>query len=549
MSPYFGALDNLIVLLYLVAVITIGGYFYRGQLNLKDYFLAGRSMNWMVVTLSIFATGFSAVGFIGSPGVAFKENLLLLTAMFNMPLVALIILYVLMPFFYNLRLYTPYEYLERRFDLKTRTLASGLFLLMRGFLIATGMYATAILISETLGTNLVATCLGLGIVATVYTVLGGIKAVMINDNLHFFIINTGAVIAFVIILSNIDGGISTVYREATASGHLRLFDWSFNLYGTAYDSWNCIFGLFFANLVLFGVDQTVMQRNLTSRTNEDNRRAIIFTPIVCVPLSALFYFLGTALYVYYLQHPAQVDPDIAGDRVFIHYILTSMPAGLKGLLVVSIFAAALSTIDSALNSLSTVTSIDFVKRFRQGAADEEPSIGWARVLTLLWGILGTGLAGFWAATGGLSSVLESSINILSFYGGPLLGIFLAGMLFRRFTANGAFFGSLAGFSILCWSFFLPKAVEAYEWDLPGWILLTGGIHIFWFGALGLLATWIVGGAVSLLGKAPTRDKLRSLVIGDLPVETEPALPAIGSLEATANPKPGRRQFKNSRRFP
>jgi SSS family transporter len=499
------------MLVYLVVVIATGAFLYRGQRTPRDYFLAGRSMGWLMVTLSIFCTGFSSIGFIGSAGVGYKRDLILFSAMFNMPVVTLILLTVLMPFFYKLNLYTAYEYLEERFDLKTRALASGLFLFMRSFLTATMLYATALVFSETLNVSLFWTALALGLVCT-YTVLGGIKAVMIIDCIQFFIINIGALAALVTMIASIDGGFIGTLREASVSGRLRLFDWSFHLYGNEYDSWNCIIGLFFANLASFGVDQTMMQRNLTSKTYEVNRRATIMTPVFCVPLSLLFYFLGTALFVYYQQHPGLVDPNIAGDRVLVHYVLTRMPSGLRALMIAAIFAAAITNIDSAFNSLATVTTVDFIDRFNKKG--QKLSVGWARAITIFWGVFSTALALFWVYRGGLSSVLENAIVIGSFSSGPLLAIFLGGMLFRRLTANGAFYGSVVGLFMVCWTEFLPRLAQTYHWDLPRWLALTGGIHSFWYGALGFLSTMLFGSVISWFGSAPSPAEVKGLVVGE-----------------------------------
>jgi len=517
LNTHLTGIDAIIIVVYLVVLLGVGWLFSHRQTSLKEYFLAGRSMGWLVVLLSIFATGFSAIAYVGSPGVAYEYDLMYFSMMLNMPLVALVILFVLMPFFYKLGFYTAYQYLERRFDLKTRSMASGLFLLLRGFLTATGIYAASIVLTGITGWPQIVSILIIGVITTIYTAMGGIKAVMINDNIQFCIVNTGALIALAIMFSRIDGGLGEVLRVAADGGRLRMFDWSFHLYGGEYatnDSWNCIFGIFFANLAMFGIDQTIIQRNLTCKSYKTNIKVIIWTPIICMVLSFVFYFIGTVIYAFYQQFPDRISPDIPGDHVFIHFILSEMPVGLRGLMVTAIFAAAMSVLSSALNSLATVTIVDFVQRFKQGdALGAASAIVSAKALTCFWGLFATGMAVAWVYMGGLRSVLENAINIGNFFSGPLLGMFLAGMLFRRFSANGAFYGAILGFLLVCWSEFAPALFSALGWAMPAPIQLTTGIHPFWYGALGFFGTWLAGWLISLFEPAPA--DVAGLVVGDV----------------------------------
>jgi SSS family transporter len=475
--------DLVVVALYLAAVLAIGGVFARGQSSLKEFFLAGRSIPWWAAALSGMATMMSAVGYLGAPGQAFEGDWRYLQMRLAVIPALLITGFFVLPLFYRLEVYTAYEYLERRFDRRTRLLAAVLFLLLKLFYTGVAIYAPALVVAEMTGWPLLWIVFGVGGLTTLYTTLGGIRAVIWTDALQMVVLSAGIVLALWLAISRVDGGFSGIVSTAMEAGKLRFFDWSLDP-TVEFTVWNGLVGGTFYLVSQYAVDQAEIQRFLTTTSVEGCRRAMVWSLLANAALGVVLFFVGTALWVFYQQHPA--GEALQPDRVFPKFILEEIPSGLRGLLIAGVFAAAMSTVSSILNSLSAVVVRD-LRAF--GDDDAHAGMAWARYATLAAGAAATALSLY---TAQLGNVLVAAGKIRGFFGGVLVGLFLLGMLSRRATGFGAFWGVVVGFAGVS----LVAAFTPISW--------------LWYTAFASALTYGAGEALSRVSAPPERAKLEGL---------------------------------------
>jgi SSS family transporter len=482
MVPRVGA-DLVVVFLYVAAVVAVGGVFARGQRSLKEFFLAGRSIPWWGAALSGMATMMSAVGYLGAPGQAYDGDWRYLQMRLAVVPALLITGFLILPFFYRLEIYTAYEYLERRFDRRTRLLAAVLFLLLKLFYTGVGIYAPALVVAEMTGWPLLWIVLGIGILTTLYTTMGGMRAVIWTDAVQMVVLTAGIVLALWLAIDRVEGGFGGVVSTAMEAGKLRFFDWSLDP-TVEFTVWNGLIGGTFYLISQYAVDQAEIQRFLTTTSVSGCRRAMVWSLMANAILGVVLFFVGTALWVFYQQHaPGEA---LEADRVFPKFILEEIPSGLRGLVIAGVFAAAMSTVSSILNSLSAVVVRD-LRAFHED--DAHTGMAWARYATLACGAGATALSLY---TAELGNVLVAAGKIRGFFGGVLVGLFLLGMLSRRATGFGAFWGVVVGFAGV-------SMVAAYT-----------PISWLWYTAFASVLTYAAGEILSRREPPPERAKLEGL---------------------------------------
>jgi len=461
--------DSIIVVAYFVGVVVVAGVFSRSQKSLKDFLMGGGDIPWWAAALAGVATVTSAVSYIGAVGLGFSTNFGFLQYRLAVPIAIGVICVIIMPFFFRLRLYSIYEYLEKRFDASLRLLASGLFILFKCAFLAVGIYAPALVMSVLIGIDPLWIVLITGVVTTCYTLLGGMKAVIWTDVPQLLIMMGGIFMVIFIAASKVEGGFGEVFALAESHGKFEYFNWSTDPTDT-YTVWSGIIGGTFFILSQFGVDQAEMQRFLSVSSLRKANWAFIASLLTASLIGFLVFFEGAVLFAFYRQ---QGNVDIPTNEVFIHFVINELPIGVKGLMISALFAASMSTISSVLNSMTTVFMADFYQRFRVGTG----SVSTARGMTMLFGIAATALACMGNLLGNL---LEASTTIINFFGGALVGVFLLGMLSRRAESHGAFIGFLAGFlAVLTTS-------------------LTSDISFMWYSAVGGASTMVTGELYSRL---------------------------------------------------
>ena len=479
-------LDYLVLGGYFLVIFLIGSFFSTSQKSLKDYFLGSRNIPWWAVSFSGIATVISAISYIGAVGLGFSSDFGFLQYRLAIPIAIAVIVVVILPFFYNLQLYSIYEYLEKRFNLTIRLLGSGIFILFKCCYLALAIFAPAIVIEVLTGINLIWIVLITGVVTTLYTLLGGIKSVIWTDALQLVILLGGIFLVIGIGIAGVDGGLSGVLETGKTFEKFNYFNTSFSLTET-YTIWNGLIGGAFLMISQFGTDQTEMQRFLTTRSLKKANIALASSLLVAALMGFLIFFEGAAIFAFYEQRG---QTGIAPNQVLVKFIVEELPTGVKGFLLAGILAAAMSTISSVLNSLTTVSLSDFYNRFKK----REASVFLARMVTLGFGLLATFLACFGNYFG---NILETAMTVINFFGGGLVGLFLLGMLSKKATSTGAMAGFIVGFAII-----LPIAAFT-------------DIAYMWYSAITAVCTYVVGLLVSLLSKTKPGPGQEALVYSRL----------------------------------
>jgi Na+/proline symporter len=520
------ALDWAVLILTLAGIVGFGLWKSRGSKTVSQYLLAGKTMPWYAMGLSIMATQASAVTFISTTGQAYVDGMRFVQFYFGLPVAMVILASTAVPIFHRAGVYTAYEYLEHRFDARTRALASIIFLIQRGFGVGVALYAPAIVMAVIFGWPDQITTLIIGVLVIAYTVAGGIPAVTWTDVLQMSIILCGLVLALILVIARLPISFVDAVYLAGSVGKLNAVDLHFDP-NNRYTLWSGLIGGAFLSLAYFGCDQSQVQRYLTGKSIAQSKLSLLFNAMAKVPMQFFILFVGAMVFVFYLfvQPPvlfqkaavakldsspeaarvqqrfsnafekrkqaalAMVDARRKGDSaelaaerqhyrdaqneliaargqgiaayqkqsgessfsdtnyIFLSFVTRYLPAGVVGLVIAVIFAAAMSASSGEVNSLATVTVIDIYKRhFRREAADHH-YLFCSRIATAFWGLYAVMFAQY---VRHLGSLIEAVNQVGSLFYGALLGVFTLAFFFKRVGGAGAFWGMLAGeAAILC----------------------------------------------------------------------------------------------------
>jgi Na+/proline symporter len=508
-------LDWIVLAGSLAFIVLYGLWRGRGSDTVNKYLLAGKTMPWYAMALSIMATQASAITFISTTGQAFVDGMRFVQFYFGLPIAMVLISMTAVPIFHRAGVFTAYEYLEGRFDAKTRAVVSIVFLLQRGLAVGVALYAPAVVLTVILGWPDQITTLIMGILVLIYTVIGGIQAVTWTDFQQMFIMVAGLFVSLFMAVYLLPTGISfaDAVSVAGAAGRLNAvvldFDWN-----DQYNLWSGLLGGMFLALAYFGTDQSQVQRYLTGRSIAQSRLSLLFNAVAKIPMQFFILFTGAMVFVFYtFNQPPLIfeerqleriqasgeysrlasDYDAAFERrrdaaaryassdtvsdkqayrrahlnfervraeagdlvrrttgdqkfndtnyIFLTFVTSYLPAGVVGLILAAIFAAAMSTISAEVNSLATVSVIDVYRRYLKRDAADRHYLFASRAATTLWCAYAILTAQYGA---GLGSLIEA-VNILgSWFYGSMLGVFVLAFFFPRVTGNGAFLGVLAG---------------------------------------------------------------------------------------------------------
>lgn len=470
-------IDHIILLTYLCLTCGIAAFFAGKQKSLKDYFLGDRNIPWYAAAFSGIATIVSATSFLGGPGMAFSSNLEFLQYRLALPLALGLICGLILPMFFRLQVYSIYEYLERRFDGRVRLTASGLFLLLKMAYLSICIYAPALVLSRMFDVPIIAIVMVVGLVTALYTMAGGIKAVIWTDTLQLGIFLGAIVLVIAVVSRSVPDGFAGVLQIAGEHGRLDYFNFSWSL-TEPYTFLGALLGGAVFTISQFGVDQAEVQRYLTTANIRQSNIAMISSMLAATVVGFALFLIGAALFAFYQMHPGKLTSDLGPNDIFPKFILEELPHGVKGVLVAAILAAAMSTISAVLNSMATVALSDIWPRLLK----RPPGVKAGRLCTVGFGAAATLLACMGDRFG---NILEASILIGNLFGGSLVGTFLLGMLVRRATARGAFIGMLSGFAfaIFLW------------WGTP--------VAALWYGFFSMLVVLAVGTLASLADAPPS----------------------------------------------
>lgn len=469
-------LDLVVIVVYFVAVVATGLLLSGRQKDAADYFLGRRGLPWWAIMLSIVATETSALTVISVPGIASRGNLTFLQLSFGYLVGRLGVAWLLLPGYFEGTQETAYQRLERRFGVATRRIASAAFLVTRALGDGVRVYATAIPLAIITSWSIPVGILAVGIVTIFYTWVGGLRAVVWVDVIQLVFYLLGAVATVIVALNNPVHSLA----DAWNAGKLTVIDPAFSFTST-YTLWGGLIGGALLSAASHGTDHLIVQRLLASRDLPDSKRALIGSGVFIIAQFALFLFVGTTLWM------AGADrPDLAADAIYPTFVVERLPAGIAGLVVAAILAAAMSTVSSSLNSLASASTHDFYAPLT-GRTDAEHLLRVGRGMTLLWAAILVGGALLFKNRN--TPVVVLALSIASITYGGLLGSYLLGGLWRRTRQVDVVIGILAGVA-----FMIPVVL-----GFP--VRILSGLAWPWFVPLGTAITVLVGMISSLLGRA------------------------------------------------
>jgi SSS family transporter len=484
-------LDALIVVVYLIGLALVGVWFSRRQRTLDGFFRARQSMTWQTVGLSLIAALNSGIDYLMQPASTIKYGLVLLVGTSSWLLLYPWVWYVSLPFYRRLGVFTAYEFLEARFDVRVRTLAAAIFIVWRLGWMATAIYVPCLAIDAATGGRLDITTMivVLGALVTVYTMLGGIEAVIWNDVIQFCIMFSGLAATVWIALAHVPGGLSEIWTATGQAGQAAapvvqdsgVLGSVYQFFAQPVNAIAVFCAILFGRMAAYTGDQVMVQRFQTTRSLDDSRRAYVVNAIGDAIWMFGLSFVGLALLAYFNHNPPPAD--VQPDQVLPYFISRAFPVGAVGLVIAAILAASLSSIDSAINSCTSVMMIDGYERLfrRPGGARGGPAdVFVSRVLTVVFGAAGTVLATNVSRIGTLLEIAQKLINAFT---GPLFGIYILAMFSRRATAGPVLIAGIAG------------SLTSY------YVAYHSGIGFMWPSTFGLAATVGLGWLLAQLTPA------------------------------------------------
>ena len=503
-------LDYLMVVLYALVVIGLGLWFAREQKTSSDYLLAGRSMGWIAVGISQLASLLSAISYLGNPGEAYGHNasylLFTLCGYLSVPIVIVLFL----NFFYRLQITSIYEYLELRFNYRVRLLAGVIFIASRLAWMATIVTAISVAMEKLTGMEPTHCIVATTAIATSYTLVGGMKAIIWTDVIQFFLFTVGLVGSVVIIVWK--DGTGPLIDEVVAADKLRMFNFSLDP-TVRITVWTCILAGV-VNGVANLTDQVSMQRYLSTNSLREAQKAVWLKPVLAVPLVLLTFALGFSLYGHYQMNPELAAGIQSPDQAFPHFILHEMKGGLAGLIIAAIFAAAMSSIDSGVHTVSTVCVEDYYRRMINPHASDGRCLFLARVLIVAWA---TVIAVVALALVGRDTITGMMFSVVAPFFGCAVGLFMLGTGTRRVTAGGAFFGALIGYALVLWvKFGLVRTADG--WSIMPWLLdeqvraSAVTVSKFWLAFVSFSGTLVSAYSISLFQQRPGPEKINGLTV-------------------------------------
>ncbi len=492
LMEYFNAADWAVIAIYLLGIVGLGLWFGKDQHNTRDYFLGSKNIPWWGIGFSIVAAETSALTIISVPAMAYGGDLTFLQIIIGYVIARLILAVVMVPHYLKGEIYSPYQLLEHAFGPPARRLAAGFFLISETLAAGVRVYVASIPIKLMLGDKL----LGLGtgepilgaillfiILSLVYTYIGGVKAVIWTDAVQFGLFMAGGIFTVCYIPTLLQGGWATVWNEAGAAGKLHFFNGQFGL-GMPFNIWMGIIGGTFVVLSSHGAEQLIVQRVLACGTVRDGRKALSLSALVIFPLFLVFLLAGTMLWVYYQHNPMAIaipEPKPgsgikANDYIFPIFIMTQVPHVVKGFLMVAILAAAMSSVSSALTSLASVSTMDFVKPMSRAGRSEAFFLHFSKASTIFWAVL---LALVAYLSREVEYVLNAAFSLRGLTSGALLGGLLLAIYWSKGKALPIILGALASLAtMLC--------LSQWKWEYVNvaGVVVKNGLAWPWFTLAG-----------------------------------------------------------------
>jgi SSS family transporter len=557
-------LDLALVALYLVGITIFGLRFSRksateaGGGSLKRYFLAGNTIPWWAIGLSIVSAETSTLTIISIPGVAFAGDLGFLQVVLGYMLGRVVVALLFLPRYFRGEMLTAYQLIDQRFGHALHKLTAGLFLLTRAAAEGVRVFAISIVVGIAIGTSDILSIAIISALTLLYTFEGGMAAVIWTDVVQMALYVAGTIVAMVTLGHEIPGGWQHIHAVAAPLGKFYWLDFSFSI-TKSYTFWAGILGGTFLTMASHGTDQLMVQRLLAARNLRESRLALLGSGVVIFIQFTLFLLIGVGLFVFYGMHPQVFS---SADRIFPTFIVRQMPHGVAGLLVAAILAAAMSNLSAALNSLASTTVVDFYLPWRtrrqlvilseqsESKDPEEVHVTTtgrtfsttliSRAATVFWAIILFAIAVYSIQAGGKGHVVETGLSIASVAYGSLLGVFLLGTLTRYATQTGAILGMICGLALNLFLWLTP-ANSGWTYTTPTntWYAPIPHVAFTWYVLIGAVATFAIGSLTSLLSRRRVTTVAVVLFCLTLPLRAQslraPSIPAVSGWVGTSTP--------------
>ena len=447
-------LDSIVFFGLTLGNIILGASFYFRNKTTDQFTAGGRKLPAWVVGMSIFATFVSSISFLALPGKAFMTNWNAFVFSLSIPFATIMTIRFFIPLYRGIGNISAYYYLEQRFGAWARIYASACYILTQ--LMRTGaiLMLLALPLNALFGWNINTVIILTGLMVMLYTMLGGIKAVIWTDAIQGIILITGAVVSALILTFSMPEGPGQLFRIAIANHKFSLGSFGPSLTESTF--WVVLIYGLFINLQNYGIDQNYVQRYMTTGTDREAKASTVFGSLLYIPVSLVFFYIGTALFSYYTAQPDLLPEELkaagAGDKVFPHFIATGLPAGITGLLIAAIFAAGMSTVATSLNSTATIVLNDYYKRYFNKNAGEKSSMKILYISSFLTGAFGILIA---LTLVGVESALDAWWSLASIFSGGMLGLFLLGYFSKKAVKIDAVIGVVIGVIVIIWMSLSP----------------------------------------------------------------------------------------------
>lgn len=442
-------IDIIVFLLFTGGVVAFGCSFFKKKGTSEEFTSAGRSLPGWVVGMSIFATYVSSISYLGYPGKAFSGDWNAFVFSLSIPIASYFAARYFVPFYRSQDSISAYSFLENRFGPWARIYASSCYLLTQIARTGSILYLLALPMNVLLGWNIQTIIIVTSVAIVLYSMLGGMKAVIWTEAIQGIILIGGALVCMFILLFDMPEGPAQTFSIAMEDGKFSLGSFGSCLSESTF--WVCLIYGVFTNLQNYGIDQSYVQRYHTAKNEKEAKFSALFGGYLFIPVSAVFFMIGTGLYAFYKVHPGVLPDGVGADYVFPFFIVNELPVGLTGLLIASIFAAGMSTIATSVTSSSTIILTDYYQRFRKHAGNRE------RMLVLKLSSVGVGVAGILVAFAFMSvqSALDAWWALASIFSGGMLGLFLLGYISRKARNFDAVLGVVCGVILVCWIVISP----------------------------------------------------------------------------------------------
>ncbi|HWI20943.1 MAG TPA: sodium:solute symporter [Vicinamibacterales bacterium] len=454
-------IDYLVIGVYLLAITAFGSWFARFQKTTRDYFLTDRSVPWWAICFTIVATETSTLTFIGIPAQAYAGNMTFLQLAFGYIIGRVLVSLLFIPAYFRGDLFTSYELLQRRFGTRVKTLSAVIFLITRSLADGIRLFTTALVISIVTQVPVTWVVIVLGAAMIVYTMRGGVSAVIWTDVVQMFVYIAGAGAVAIALLGRIEGGWAEVVRVGSETARFVVLDTAFDL-TKAYTIWAGLLGGVALTLSTHGTDQYLVQRLLSAKSQKDASTGLVLSGFIVFVQFCLFLVIGVMLYVHYQQVPLPQELT-RNDQILPIFVVNELQNGLAGFIVAAIVAAALSP---SLNAMAATTVSDFYLPYFNPSADQATQMRISKQATVAWGVVQLLVA--IGAQFMNRSVLDAGLAVLSFASGSVLGAFLLGTLAPSVRERDTFAGMIAGLIVM----------TAVWWATPiafTWYVLIGAV--------------------------------------------------------------------------